>query len=115
VSEESADPDSILNFYKRVIGLRRSEPALRDGSYVAVDRDDEHVLSFLRKNPGPGDAVLVALNMSAESRTLHFNLAAQGIRGSSARLLVRLNGQPATVPLSSITLPPFGVLIAAVQ
>ncbi|MGA3023172.1 MAG: alpha-glucosidase [Bryobacteraceae bacterium] len=115
VSAESRDPDSILNFCKHVIALRRSEPALRDGSYVAVNRDDEHVLSFLRKNPGTGDSVLVALNMSAEARTLRFDLASQGVKGSSGRLLVPLGGKRSTVPLSRVTLAPFGVFIAAVK
>jgi len=115
VSAESRNSDSILNFYKRVIALRRSEPALRDGSYVAVNRDDKHVLSFVRKNPGAGDSVLVALNMSAEVRTLRFDLAGQGVMGGSGRLLVSLAGQQSPVSLASVTLPPFGVLIAAVK
>ena len=114
-SAEARDADSILNFYKRLIALRHNEPALRDGSYVAVNREDEHVLSFLRKNPGAGDSVLVALNMSAEAQTMSFDLASQGIAGHSARLLVSLAGHPADVPLSRVVLPPFGVLVAAVK
>jgi len=114
-SVEARDPDSILNFYKRLIALRRSEPALRDGGYVAVNRDDEHVLSYLRKNPGTGDSVLVALNMSAEAQSLRFDLKGEGVMGSLGRLLVPLAGKQSTVPLSRLTLPPFGVLVMAVK
>jgi glycosidase len=50
VVNEANDPDSILNFYKHVISLRRDLPALRDGGYVAVNRGDPNVLSYLRKD-----------------------------------------------------------------
>jgi len=114
-SVESRDPESILNFYKRLIALRRSEPALRDGGYVVVNRDNEHVLSYLRKNPGGGDSVLVALNMSAEAQSVRFDLGGEGVMGGSGRLLVPLAGKQSTVPLSRVTLPPFGVLVLAVK
>jgi len=115
VSTQSRDPDSILNFYKRLIALRRSQPALRDGSYVAVNRDDEHILSYLRKSPQGGDSILVALNMSAQARTVRFDLAGEGINEGSARLLVDLAGQPSTVRLAGVKLPPFGILVASVK
>jgi alpha-glucosidase len=115
VGEETADPNSILNFYKRVIALRRGEPALRDGAYVTVNREDQHVLSFLRRNPGAGESVLVALNMSAKERTTSFHLEREGIKETSGRLLVPLAGGAGRVALSNVTLPPYGVLVAAVK
>lgn len=51
VAVEERDLNSILNFYKRLISLRRSQPGLRDGSYEALNRQDSQVLSWLRKNP----------------------------------------------------------------
>jgi len=114
-SAEAQDPDSILNFYKRLLALRRSEPALRDGGYFTVNRDDANVLSFLRKNQGAGESVLVALNMSAETRALHFDLSGAGVKGSLGRLLVPLGGRREEVSLSEITIPPYGVLVAAVK
>jgi alpha-glucosidase len=38
VESESHDPNSILSFYKKVPALRRTEPALQQGSYVARPR-----------------------------------------------------------------------------
>jgi hypothetical protein len=73
------------------------------------------VLSFLRKNQGAGESVLVALNMSAETRALHFDLGGAGVKGSSGRLLVPLGGRREEVSLSEITIPPYGVLVAAVK
>src|SRR5213075_2628829 len=41
VDAESKDPNSILNTYKKLIGLRRSERALRDGIQVSVGSDPD--------------------------------------------------------------------------
>ena len=70
VKIESGDPNSILSFYKRLLAMRQSEPGLRNGSYVSLDRDDPYVLAYLCKNPGSGASILVVLNMSGEPRTV---------------------------------------------
>src|SRR5258707_4588607 len=61
VKAESQDPGAILSFYKQLLALRRNEPALRDGRYLPVNREDPFVLAYLRKNPSSGDAILVML------------------------------------------------------
>ena len=116
VSVEEHDPDSILNFYKRVIRLRRDQPALRDGDYVAVNRDDQNVLAYLRKSRDGKDAVLVALNMSGDPHRVSFQLKGFGVRGSSLRVLLAAP-QPSTseLALTGVELPPFGVVIASVN
>ena len=116
VNAESHDPNSILSFYKRVLALRRSEPALRNGSYVPLDRENPFVLSYLRKGSGKGDAILVVLNMSGESRTVRFDLAAQGIKENSAGPLIaapEMGGE--SRPLTQFTIPAFGVFIGSVH
>jgi alpha-glucosidase len=113
VAVESKQPDSMLNFYKKLISLRRNEPALRDGKYIAVNTDDQNVLSYLRRNSA-GESVLVALNMSGSSQTIKYNLARQGVQGKTAKPLAGF-GDKASVSLSDVTLPPFGVLIARVR
>jgi len=67
VAAQRADPASLLNFYKRLIALRRRSPALLDGDYAAVGADP-HVYAYLRR--APGQTAVVALNMSAERRAL---------------------------------------------
>jgi alpha-glucosidase len=114
VETQKRDPNSIFNAYRRLLALRRSEPALREGSYQSVNDDDTHVFAYLRKN---GDStILVALNMSAEPRTMVFNLAAAGVTGATARPLYSapaLGEGP--LPLGGVVLAPFGVLVAAVK
>ncbi len=116
VAVEGKDPNSILNFYKRLIALRRDLVALRDGSYQALNRDDADVLSYLRKNPQSGESVLVVLNMSGKPKTLVFDLKAEGISGSSAKHLLSNPGVSVeAVPLNAVPVAPFGTFIGAVQ
>ncbi|HVO62355.1 MAG TPA: alpha-amylase family glycosyl hydrolase [Terriglobales bacterium] len=60
--------DVTLSFYKKLFGMRTSEPALTSGSVSWIDNDQpESVLSFLRKLENA--EVLVILNLS--NRNLH--------------------------------------------
>lgn len=116
VAAERRDPDSIFNFYKRLIALRRQLPALRDGAYVAVNRDDENVLAYLRKGVEGSPSVLVALNMTAEPRTVSFKLTGFGVPGNSLRvLLASPDRQKTELPLQNVRLDSFGALIASVN
>ena len=116
VAVEQKDPDSLLNFYKQLIRLRRTQPALRDGKQTTVNCHDADVLSYLRKNPADGESVLVLLNMSNKSKKVTFDLKPQGITGNSAKPLVSYPKTSAiSVPLDAISLPPFGTLVGAVK
>ncbi len=111
VAVESKDPDSILNLYRRLNTLRRSQPALRDGAYLALAPEDENVLAYLRRTND--DAVLVALNMSAQPRTLRPALAATGEKASSGKVLLGTRRSPgSSLALDAIALQPFEVVIA---
>ena len=116
VEVERHDPDSIFNFYKRLIALRRELPALRDGSYVAVNRDDPNVLAYLRKGPHGTDSVLVALNMSATPQTVSFKLKGFGVSGNSLQVLAAAPKQASEqLSLENVRLDSFGIVIALVK
>ncbi len=58
MQEESKDPDLVLAFYKQVIRLRKSQPALREGTYIALhERDGERAFRHAARQRwnGPGD------------------------------------------------------------
>ena len=116
VVTEQQDPNSIFNFYKHLIALRREHSVLSDGSYVAVNRDDPNVLAYLRKSKSGTRPVLVALNMSAQPQTVNFKLKGFGVDGKTLRVLLAAP-DPANSELSmtGVKLEPFGVLIAAVE
>ncbi len=56
------DPDSLFSFYKKVIALRRSSPALQHGDLQMLDPKNETVLAFARTCPTEG--ALVCINFS---------------------------------------------------
>jgi alpha-glucosidase len=109
VATEEKDPDSILNFYKKLLALRHTDPALIEGEYVALNEDDANVLSYLRRYKD--EAVLVVLNMSGSPQRVSFDLGAKGFGGAQlTTLLTTLKTQPRG--LSEISMEPFGVYIA---
>ena len=67
VAAERDDPNSILSLYRKLIDLRRTEPALTVGSYTGVPAVD-HGLAYIREHEG--SRLLVALNLGGEATTL---------------------------------------------
>ena len=105
VADESKDPESVLNFYKKVLKLRHTNRALLDGNYVPLNENDQNVLSYLRLYKG--QAIVVALNMSGAEQKVNLDLSKQGF--SSAKSLVA-TGKSATAG-NVISLDPYGVFI----
>ncbi len=112
---EQRDPNSIFNAYKRLLSLRKTEPALRDGDYEGVNENDANVFSYLRRAQGGGRSVLVALNMSSQPRTVSFDLRSKGLHASTGTPLYSSPASgSAPAPLDHIVLQPFGVLVVSV-
>ncbi len=116
VQAELADPDSLLNWHKKLIAMRRDNPALHDGGIVMLDIDNPNVLSYVRTAPAGKPAVVVSLNMTAEPQTVSLDLTKAGVNGSRTATL--LASDPALNSASSVkgvTLPPFASWVASVQ
>ena len=63
-----ADPDSVYHYYRRLIGLRHTEPAVAHGDFTMLVADHEQVYAFTRRH---GDTELLVLgNFSGESVTV---------------------------------------------
>jgi alpha-glucosidase len=110
VATETAEPHSILNFYRRILELRTHEPALRDGEYVALNEQDPNVYTFLRRLQA--EAVLVALNMSGSRQTVKIDLKGVGFSGQELRVLVASSHSPITTVSSEFVMEPFSALLA---
>jgi alpha-glucosidase len=109
VETESADADSVLNFYKRLLHLRHSEKALLDGQYVPLDESNPNVLSFLRQHER--EAVLVVLNLSESPQEVTLNLAPQGFGRAKPATLLASAKTATQASAESMTVEPFGVYI----
>lgn len=69
VAAEAEDPRSMLSLYRRLIALRRKEPALSRGSYIGIECDPR-CLGFIRE--ADGARLLVLLNFSEEACPVPF-------------------------------------------
>jgi len=115
VAVETPDHESMLNWYKRLIELRRINPALYEGSMQMLN-PNENVVSYLRKGPAGKPSVLVALNFSDKPQTLKYDYTALGLSKGATKTLETddptLNHTPLTKP---ITLAPYATWIAEAQ
>ena len=87
VQSEAVDPGSLLNWYRRLIALRRSNRALRAGRMVMLDTTNPSVLSYARAS-ADGETVIVSLNMSAQPQTPVLGFVQAGLHGSHLRTLL---------------------------
>ena len=113
VASELKDPDSVLQFYKRLLTLRHHEPALLDGDYVGLNQDNPDVLSYLRRYKN--EAVLVVLNMSNAKQHISFDLSAEGFASAKATPLLTTLAALPTGRLDQVALDPFAIYIARIS
>jgi alpha-glucosidase len=115
VATEQKDQGSMLRWYKQLLALRRSNPALRDGDNTMLDHDKDKVLVWLRHS-GP-QTVLVLANLSAESKLISVaeDLKSNSYTSSSLKLVLSSSrNTPATLDPSAISLPSYGVILASI-
>ena len=116
VKTESSDPQSLLNWHKKLISMRREMPALHDGGIVMVDTSNPDVLSYVRTAPAGAKPIVVSLNMSATPQTVHLDLTSAGAKGSSVKtLLTNVPELQGTSSVGEFTLPAYGSFVAEVQ
>jgi alpha-glucosidase len=80
VDSQAADAKSILTLYRRLIQLRREQPALSIGAYTAIPTPGD--LLAYRRSFARGRRYFVVLNLSSEPAT--FQSPVVGVRGRVA-------------------------------
>ena len=79
VVEQQEDSESLLNFYKRLLRVRRQTLALIDGDYTPLHETSDNYFAFLRQSQETGQTCLVVLNLSEKSDTLKLDLPSQNV------------------------------------
>ena len=103
VEAEQADPDSLLNLYRKLIGWREQVSALRDGALRNVPVDDPHVLAYTLQDAQ--SHVLVVHNLSRETRTI-------SVAAVAHVTAVLLQSKPGVALASGqVSLPPYATAI----
>jgi alpha-glucosidase len=114
VATQQADPNSLLNFTRRLIALRREYAALRSGTFKSLLPADAGVLAFERALPRPDQQrILVYLNFRGSAR-----VAAYPADAGSQPPMVLLSSagrKELTVTGQRIELEPYEVLLLEVK
>jgi alpha-glucosidase len=107
VEAQSADPDSVLSFYRRLIWLRRETAALGEGEQELLDVGDPDVLAYGRR--AEGSAALVLLNFEKRPATIRVPPSPWG----TWRVALSTHaGASRELPEGSFALEPLEVVVA---
>ncbi|MGA9396761.1 MAG: alpha-glucosidase [Anaerolineaceae bacterium] len=106
VSSQLRDEHSLLNFYKRLISLRRHSIVLRRGNFSVVKHNNSNCLVYLRSYAKK--SILVALNFSSKPQKLKSTLT-QGALGSEIFSTQPLQKKPRV--LDTLRLEPYQAVL----
>jgi alpha-glucosidase len=106
VAAQEKDPQSLYNFYRQLIQLRRQHPALRNGDFRPLDERPGHILAFQRTSRA--ESILVFLNFSAFER--FYDLTDLDLKGAKL-LLSSHSEQISKAGPDQLSLAPNEVLI----
>ncbi len=116
VKAEESEPDSLLNWHKQLIAMRRDDPTLRDGKQVMLDESNPSVLSYVREGVAGHPAIVVALNFTAQPQTISLDPSKAKISGKTVTtLLTNAPGLKQATSLQNITLPPFASWVGSIK
>ena len=120
VATEDTSPDSLLNWYRKLIALRRSNTALASGNNIMLNHDMQNALVWLRKPATPTlnhPAVVIACNFSGQPITLALktDMKSNGVKGSFLRTIARTDHGMGPMDLDAVHLPPYGVYIGEIR
>jgi oligo-1,6-glucosidase len=97
-AKEETDSNSCLNYFRKLVKLRKNNPLLVYGEYRLLDADNPKIYAYLRT--GDGQKFLVLLNFSAV-------LARANIQIPSSDLIMILSNFPSSGRKASFELRPY--------
>jgi alpha-glucosidase len=107
VSDQKNDPASLLNFYKKLLQVRKNAPALIEGDYQPLLEDSEDTFAFLRSRAD--QRCLVVLNYSDQAQSLKLPLDT-----TEGKLVFSQFKRDGKIELTHLDVAPFEILIAAI-
>jgi alpha-glucosidase len=113
VETEKKDPNSIYNFYRKLLEMHHKEPALLDGDYIVLNESDPNVLVYARRYKD--DVIVVALNMSASGQNVKVDLSPLGLAMPKTTVLLKSYDQSEMGASEALPLPAYGAYIARVS
>jgi alpha-glucosidase len=114
VEVERTNPDSLLNWYRTLIHLKKTVPAFEHGANIMLDTENTSVLSWLRQSPGMPQ-VVVSVNFTAQPQIVNLQSGGSGLAAGKLLTLLKSPGGVDPKALDQIVLAPFGIYIGEVQ
>lgn len=99
---QEKDPNSVLNYFRNLVALRKKEPTLVYGKYTLLDKENPDVFAYTRELEGK--KLVVLLNFSEKNAT--YNI---GISTATAKIL--LDNYANTKKIKNNTLRPYEAII----
>jgi oligo-1,6-glucosidase len=68
---QEKDPNSVLNYFRKMVKLRKNNPVLVYGKYKLLDKDNPNVYAYIRELDGK--KIVVLLNFSSKKAAVNTN------------------------------------------
>jgi oligo-1,6-glucosidase len=101
---QEKDPNSVLNYFRKLVQLRKQEPALIYGKYTLLDRENPNVFAYTREEKGK--KLLVLLNFSDKNASFNIGI-------STAKSKIILDNYSKIKKIKNNTLRPYEAVIIA--
>lgn len=85
LEEQQKNSNSLWNFYKDMIALRKNNPVLTTGKYQTLKNNNDNILTFLRYDDK--DAFVVAVNLFQADQPVSIDLASSAVTGKTAKII----------------------------
>jgi oligo-1,6-glucosidase len=73
-SAQEKDPNSTLNYFRKIVALRKSSPVLIYGKYTLLDKNNPNVYAYTREYEGK--KMLIVLNFTANNASIQTGVSA---------------------------------------
>ena len=107
VEDQLADPNSILNYYKRAARIRNENPEIARGKTVKIDLGDDKNIAAIERSYN-GKTITIVYNYNEEEREITdsaLNLGSKQIRG----YLTTDASQEVTLDNGTLKIPAYGI------
>ena len=103
LDEEKDDPNSLWNYYRKMIAIRKSNPVIDYGTYKNVSNNNDKVFSFERYSGNK--KIVVAVNLSGEQQDAVIQSA-----GALKNIFGNIRSEASSEAVS-VSLPAYGVAV----
>ncbi|MFT3932785.1 MAG: alpha-glucosidase [Chitinophagaceae bacterium] len=101
---EDKDPKSILNYFRKVVALRKQHLVLVYGKYTLLDKENPSVYAYTRE--GQGEKILVLLNFTAKEASANIQASLK-----NASLLLSNYSPSPVIKNETVSLRPYEAIV----